>query len=467
MKQATFIFFYVLLTFSGKIQTQKLTKQNMKSVLTLFYIFLLGLISVNAQSQNLLTTVVNKNTYFTQDINIEKFAAKRFQFKAAIKVQAATDTSAAAVIVLVRKKDNSVGFHTNIQQYLKKNPDWETTNIEGMLDSNAKVIEIGGFCSNDGIFSFDDFQLKVETSSGNWESVSIDNGGFEKGKFDNWVTGTIITPLTFDGAKYTIEVQNSFEGKYHLKIDCKYINYGNNDKAGKFATVNGIKLYYEIYGEGKPLLLLHGNGGSIVGHSVRIADFKHKYKVIAADSRAQGKSGDNGQELTYDLMADDINKLLEQLHIDSAYIWGQSDGGIIGLILSMKYPHKVKKLAVWGANIQADTNALFPKIYEGVVEASKNSKNKKDKQLSMLMAKYPNIPFTALNSINAPVLVMSGDRDAIQLEHTIKIFQNIPNSQLFIMPGTTHYGAYEKSSLFNLILSEFFDKPFKKPSTAN
>lgn len=242
-----------------------------------------------------------------------------------------------------------------------------------------------------------------------------------------------------------------------MQIACKYITYGNNDKAGKFADVNGINLYYETYGEGKPILLLHGNGGSVAGHSVRIADFKDKYKIIAVDNRAQGKSGDDGQELTYDLMADDINKLLEQLHIDSVCIWGQSDGGIIGLILAMKHPGKVKKLAVWGANVQANNHALLPEIYEGIVEASKNSTNKKDKQLNTLMAKYPDIPFTALNNIQAPVLVMSGDRDAIQLEHTVKIFQHIPNAQLFIMPGATHYGAYEKSSLFKFILSEFLD----------
>jgi len=439
----------------------------MRTILTIFYTFLIVLISVRGQSQDLTNIVVTKYTYFTQDINIEKFAGKRFQFKAAIKIQAGTDTSKAAVIVLVKKKDNSVGFQTNIQQSLKKYPDWGITNVEGTLDSTAKDIQIGGFCSNDGIFSFDDFQLKVEITSGVWQTVPITNGGFEKGNFEGWITGMSTKPITFDGAKHNIETQNNFKGKYHLKIDFKNLNYGNNDKAGKFVTVNGIRLYYEIYGEGKPLLLLDGNGGSIENQSARIAYFKNKYKIIAVDSRAQGKSGDDGQELTYDLMADDINKLLEQIHIDSAYIWGQSDGGIIGLILSMKYPDKVSKLAVWGANIQADTSALLPKIYEEIVEASKNSKNKKDKQLSTLMAKYPNIPFTDLKSIKAPVLVMSGDRDAIQLEHTIKIFQNIPNSQLFIMPGATHYGAYEKSSLFNLILSEFFDKPFKKPSTAN
>ncbi|GAB3413158.1 hypothetical protein GCM10027516_02030 [Niabella aquatica] len=409
------------------------------------------------------TTIVGERSYFTQNINVEKFSGKPFQFKAATKVQANTDTAKSAIIVLIRNKDNSIGFHTDITQNLKNNSNWVVTNINGKIDSNAKTIEIGGYCNYDGVFLFDDFQLKIETSPGTWKRIPIDNGSFEKGSLVHWITGSNNKLFHFDGAKFSIEPDNSFAGKLHLKVDCRYTDYGNNRKAGSFAAVNGVKLYYETYGEGKPLLLLHGNGGSIAGQAVRIADFKSRYKVIAVDNRAQGKSGHDGQELTYDLMADDINKFLEQLKIDSAYIWGQSDGGIIGLILAIKHPEKVNKLAIWGANIQANANAFAPGIYESVVAASLTGKTEKDRQLNTLMAKYPNISFSEVKSIKAPVLVMAGDRDAIRLEHTTAIFQNIPNAQLFIMPGATHYGAYEKSALFNIILSDFFDSPSKKP----
>src|SRR6218665_1864785 len=91
--------------------------------------------------------------------------------------------------------------------------------------------------------------------------------------------------------------------------------YGNNSEAGHYATVNGIKMYYEIYGEGSPLLLLHGNGGSIKGHTGRIEHFKSKYKVIAVDSRAHGKTQDPGDTLTYEKMTADINALLDYLKI--------------------------------------------------------------------------------------------------------------------------------------------------------
>lgn len=432
----------------------------MKAKYQLYLIFALQFfLTSNLSAQMLSTAIVGDKAYFSQNIDVEKFAGKRFQLSAATRVQAGADNSKSSVIALIRKKNNAVGFHTDLTKSSKNNPSWEVTNIEGKIDNNAKTIEIGGYCSNDGIFSFDDFRLKVEASPGRWEQIPIGNGGFEKGDFQNWIAGSNNKPLNFDGVKFGVESKSPFNGKSSLIIKCRYTNYGNNEKSGNYVAVNGIKLYYEIYGNGKPLVLLHGNGGSISGHKIRIADFKNNYKVIAIDNRAQGKSGDDGQELTYDLMADDINKLLEKINIDSAYFWGQSDGGIIGLLLAMKHPDKVKKLAIWGANIQANEQAFSPKIYESIVTASKNGKTEKDRQLNTLMVNYPNMPFTDLKSIKAPVLVMAGDRDAISIAHTTSIFKHIPNSQLFVMPRATHFGAYEKPGLFNLILSEFFSTP--------
>src|SRR5215217_945212 len=124
------------------------------------------------------------------------------------------------------------------------------------------------------------------------------------------------------------------------------INYGDNKEAGNFKKINGINLYYETYGTGKPLIFLHGNGGSIFSARAKIEYFKKYFKVIAIDSRAHGKSIDTTTAiLTYSQMANDINVLLDSLHIDSAYVSGQSDGGILGLLLAIHYPNKISKLA--------------------------------------------------------------------------------------------------------------------------
>src|SRR5579871_4653884 len=136
------------------------------------------------------------------------------------------------------------------------------------------------------------------------------------------------------------------------------INYGNNPAAGKYYHIRGINMYCEIYGEGKPLLLIHGNGGSISAFRNNIPYFAKKYKVIALDSRSQGKTIDTNDSFSFEMMADDEAALLDALHIDSAYVIGWSDGGINALLLSMRHPKKVIKLASTGANLWPDTTAL-------------------------------------------------------------------------------------------------------------
>ena len=254
-------------------------------------------------------------------------------------------------------------------------------------------------------------------------------------------------------------------GNTFLFSQTSKIEYGNNPNVGKYATVNGINMYYEIYGEGEPLLLLHGNGGSIRGHSGRIEYFKDKYQVIAVDSRAHGRTEDIGDSLTYKNMTKDINDLLEYLSIDSSYIWGQSDGGILGLRLAFDYPDKVKKLAVFGANLVPESTALFAELITLLDNVMKSTTDDHEKRLIKLMQFQPQISYDELSRIKAPVLIMSGDRDGIRLEHSLDIFYHIQNSNLFIMPGATHFGSYEKPELFNIVLDDFFTKPFSKKST--
>jgi hypothetical protein len=103
------------------------------------------------------------------------------------------------------------------------------------------------------------------------------------------------------------------------------IKYGENPDAGKFTKVNGIRMYYETYGDisKQPLLLIHGNGGYIYAERCQIEYFRNKYYIIAADSRFHGKTENGSEILTYDLMAKDYDALLDFLKIDPAYIIGQ------------------------------------------------------------------------------------------------------------------------------------------------
>lgn len=256
-----------------------------------------------------------------------------------------------------------------------------------------------------------------------------------------------------------------FIGKASAQTDVK-IPYGDNKEAGNYKQINGIKMYYEVYGSGEPLVLLHGNGGSIKGHGGRIEYFQKQFQVIAIDSRGHGKSTDSSnKQLTYTQMADDINVLLDSLKIKNAYVWGQSDGGILGLLLAINHPDKTAKVATFGANLFPGKKAIYNEIDQMVVETLKTTKDPRTKNLYTLLANQPNITDKDLQKIKCPVLIMSGDRDAIRLEHSIEIFDNIPNSNFFVMPGATHFGAYEKPDLFNLVLTSFFNDPFNKTSS--
>ena len=250
----------------------------------------------------------------------------------------------------------------------------------------------------------------------------------------------------------------------------KPIEYGNNKAAGKYYDVRGIKMYVEVYGKGAPLLLTHGNGGSIGAFSKTIPYFSKKYMVIAVDSRAHGKSIDTKDSLSFEMMADDFSALLDKMHIKSAYVIGWSDGGINALVMAMRHPDKVIKLASTGANLTPDSTALQPPVWKDFVKqynADKDksrttAKQKNDWKIFTLDYFQPNIPFAALKAIKCPSLIICGDHDLIPIEHTTKIYQAIPQAYLWVVPNSGHGTLIEHTDDFNKLVDEFFQKPYHK-----
>ena len=198
--------------------------------------------------------------------------------------------------------------------------------------------------------------------------------------------------------------------------------------------VNGIELYYEKYGKGKPIILIHGNQESHEIFDKLIEKLKTNYEVFAIDSRCHGKS-ENPKEISYNLMCDDVIEFIKKLNIQKPILYGFSDGGIIGLLVAIKEPNLLSNLIISGANINPDVFTTFDLLLTKLFYFFTRSKYIK------MMLNEPNIPIEDLQKIIILVYVLAGEKDVIKLEHTKLIANNIKNSTLEIIKNENH-GSY-------------------------
>jgi pimeloyl-ACP methyl ester carboxylesterase len=270
-----------------------------------------------------------------------------------------------------------------------------------------------------------------------------------------------------------------------IAVSCSYagrsfgqepIRFGSNN--GKYALIFNKKIYYEEYGNGVPLILLEGGMKSIKDFSMCIPELMKHFRVITPDDPGQGRS-EMLDTMTYDLLAEYVSKLIDVLKLDSAYIIGWSDGGIAALILSAKRPDKIKKVLVSGANymkngmVSSDSEKkdslpiLAPgfqfspedqKWADGYFIANRNSWRKIINDRIVMWYQNFYFPRELFSEIKIPVMVVSGDRDIIKLEHTIEMYRLIKSAQLCILPNTSHDVFNDKPYLINQIAIDFFSK---------
>jgi pimeloyl-ACP methyl ester carboxylesterase len=398
---------------------------------------------------------------FAQSVNAKPFAGKKFKLEAAVKVKLIDSTADAEIWFRVDRPNKKMGFFYNMMDKPIRAKNWEVVKIEGKIDKDAEYLVFGGLYHRKGIFYFDNFKLSVETSKGNFEDIKIPNGSFE----DDTLTKKWIPFKTQVGFELTNNTTDFFEGKQSCKVNGAFIkkirSYGNNDSVGKYITSNGINIYYEEYGQGQPLLLLHGNSESIQSFKLQIPELSKHYKVIAVDTRGQGKSTEDGKLYTYDLFAEDMDTFLNSLALDSVNVLGWSDGGNTGLILAMKYPNRVKKLVTMGANVFIDKTVVDKWIFKELHKQLKEMKfdtsyaDRNRVRLINLLLTEPKYSFEELKKISCPVLVMAGQKDIIKENHTKSIAQNIVNSVLLIVPKETHYYPTENAKAFNETVLKF------------
>lgn len=220
------------------------------------------------------------------------------------------------------------------------------------------------------------------------------------------------------------------------------------------------ELYYTEKGEGYPLILLHGNGENGEYFARQIEFFSEFYRVIAVDTRGHGKSPRGTASFTISQFADDLKLFMDRLKIEKAHILGFSDGGNIAAVFVMRYPERVDRLILNGANLYSagvKPTVQIPIIlgyHIASLFAKKNPKARANAEMLGLMVNCPNLTAEDLVKIKSRTLVIAGSNDMIKDKHTRLIHENIADSQLVILEGD-HFIAQKCHEKFNKAVYEF------------
>jgi pimeloyl-ACP methyl ester carboxylesterase len=281
---------------------------------------------------------------------------------------------------------------------------------------------------------------------------------------------------------------------YTASADREETNVTNPTLADSgYAPVNGLQMYYEIHGSGRPLVLLHGNLSTIEVDFGRILPALAQFRqVIAVEQQAHGHTADIDRPLSIQNWADDTAALLAHLGIGNADFFGYSSGSAVALQLALQHPRLVRKLGLASFSYRLD--GLHPGLLEGIAgltpealagtpfeEAyAKTAPNPDDwptliSKITRMDQDLPEWSSEDIRSLAAPVLLVIGDSDIVRPEHAVETFRllgggvigdlvGLPRSRLAILPGTTHITLVHRGDWLASMLAEFLDAP--EPATA-
>jgi pimeloyl-ACP methyl ester carboxylesterase len=256
-----------------------------------------------------------------------------------------------------------------------------------------------------------------------------------------------------------------------------------------YVSVNGLNMYYEIHGTGQPLVLLHG-AFSAIGTSFGqvLPELAKSRQVIAFELQGHGRTADIDRPLSLEGMAEDVAAALQELRIESADVFGYSTGAAVALRLVIRRPDLVRKLVL--ASVTYTLGGVHPGLLDGLAEMKPEmmfgspwheeymriAPNPKD--FATLFAKktqmdeeIQDLPAEAIRAIKAPTLLIIGDSDLVRPEHAVEMFQllgggvfgdtpaGLPNSQLAVLPGTSHVTVVHRADLLLAIIPPFLDAP--------
>lgn len=260
---------------------------------------------------------------------------------------------------------------------------------------------------------------------------------------------------------------------------------GTKPTESGYADVNGLKMYYEVYGKGKPIVLLHGSYMNIPLNWSHIIPLLAKdRKVIVAEMQGHGRTRDISRKLSYEAMADDVSGLLRHLKTDSADILGYSMGGGIAFQLAVRHPGQVRRLVVlsgtythdgWWPDVEASYATFTPDMFKGtVIQKQYDSLGNDPDHFPEFVKKVISIDLEPydwsrdVKNIKAPLFMALGDADGVRYEHALELFRakgggkmgdihGLPESRLAIIPGTTHIGMMQRTDWLIPMINDFLD----------
>jgi pimeloyl-ACP methyl ester carboxylesterase len=263
---------------------------------------------------------------------------------------------------------------------------------------------------------------------------------------------------------------------------------------GRYAAVNGLNLYYEIHGEGRPLVLLHGAMGTIESCFAQLLPvLAARHQVIAAELQGHGRTADIDRRLSFAQMADDIVALLRSLQIAVADIVGYSIGGAVGIALAMQYPEMVGRL-VYAGGTSYRRDGLHPEMLGDMGDAAAALEGSVWHQAYLRVAPEPAAwprlvdkvmeldrfegwSAAEIEAVKTPTLLIIGDSDIVRPEHTVEMFRllgggvvgdivGLPAARLAVLPGTSHVGLLERVEWLGSMIDDFLDPQERSDNTA-
>ncbi|WP_343669276.1 alpha/beta hydrolase [Chitinophaga sp.] len=259
--------------------------------------------------------------------------------------------------------------------------------------------------------------------------------------------------------------------------------YSKANKDSGYANVNGLKMYYEVYGEGKPIVLLHGSFMNIAMNWLQVIPIlAQTHKVIVPELQGHGHTKDIAREFSYEAMADDVSGLLKLLKVDSADILGYSMGGGVAFQVAVRHPEQVRRLIIlsgtyahngWWPDVEASFATMNAEMFKGSpIQTQYESYGNDPAQFPAWVKKVLSIdvkPYDwskEVKNIKAPILMIIGDADGVQYEHALELFRakgggrmgdlhGLPKSRLAILPGTTHIGMMVHTDYWIPMVNEF------------